>query len=1130
MLRLASLIVLAIVLAGLAESFPADAGAAAGAPAPPPILRHVLEIRLEPATGVIHVSDTLTWPPGSATEVELALNARLSVTSSQPAIESIGDVAGRPTAAGVGAAPQRRYRARLSSTDRSLRLRYEGALDFPLSDPREEYTRGFRETIGLVGPDGVYLSGDSFWYPHTEAGLLSFDMTVTLPDGWRVISQGKGISRDDHGMAAWSSEGAVEEIFLVGGPLQVWSAPAGPARAEVYLRAPDDPLVAKYLEATAQYLKMYGDLIAPYPFEKFSLVENFWETGYGMPSFTLLGPQILRFPFIVHSSYPHEILHNWWGNSVFVASDSGNWCEGLTAYMADHLIQEQRGKGEDHRRAALQRYRDYVQSARDFPLREFRARHSAATEAVGYGRTMMGFHMLRLRAGDDAFRSWASRFYREMRGRRAGFDDVRSTMEAVTGQDLSGFFEEWVDRPGAPALETKITGVAAVVKGFEVRGVLRQTQGGEPFHFDVPLVLQTEEEPVTAIVRPTDRDTPFTIHSAARPVMLHVDPAYDVFRRLDPRETPATIGRIFGEPKVLALLPSSAPAAEQEAYRSLVEGWRSDSHDPEVRMDAEVVSLPADRAVWILGRGNRFGHQVSVPPAEMSIGATKVSAGGEAMSRAGHSLVITARHPGDPSRAIGWIVADPMEAVPGLGRKLPHYGRYSWLGFEGSEPVNVLKGEWSASDSPLRIDLRSEAARAAVAAPLKLPARSALADLPPVFSTEALRSHVERLAQDEMEGRGIGSAGLDRAAGYIARQMEAIGLTPGGDGGGWLQWFATQTTPDGAPREIANVVGVLPGSSPAPDGPSVLVGAHYDHLGLGWPDPREGQKGKVHPGADDNASGVAVMLELARAMAAGEKPTRAIVFVAFTGEEAGLLGSRHYAQHPVRPLESTIGMINLDTVGRLRNGKISVLASGTATEWPHIFRGVSYVTGVESRLIPESLESSDQKSLIDRGVPAVQLFTEPHEDYHRPTDTADKVDTDGLVKVAAFTREALVYLAGRAEPLTVTIVGGGPPAAGAKGTGGGEGPPAARRVTLGTVPDFGFAGPGVKVSDVVAGSPAEAAGVRKGDILLRLDGEAIASLKGYSDLLRTKSPGQTVQVTVLREGQETVLSVTLAAR
>ena len=128
---------------------------------------------------------------------------------------------------------------------------------------------------------------------------------------------------------------------------------------------------------------MYRGLIGPYPYGKFALVENFWETGYGMPSFTLLGPQIIRFPFILSSSYPHEILHNWWGNSVFVDYETGNWCEGLTAYMADHLIQEQRGKGDEYRRDTLQKYRDYVRDGRDFPLTEFRSRHSAATEAVG---------------------------------------------------------------------------------------------------------------------------------------------------------------------------------------------------------------------------------------------------------------------------------------------------------------------------------------------------------------------------------------------------------------------------------------------------------------------------------------------------------------------------------------------------------------------------------------------------------------------------------------------------------------------------------------------------------------------------------------------------------------------------
>ena len=178
-----------------------------------------------------------------------------------------------------------------------------------------------------------------------------------------------------------------------------------------------------------------------------------------MPSYTLLGPQVIRFPFILSSSYPHEILHNWWGNSVFVDYASGNWCEGLTAYLADHLIQEQRGRGEEYRRDALQKYRNYVRDGRDFPLSEFRSRHSAATEAVGYGKTLMLFHMVRGRIGDESFRKWAARFYREHRGRQASFADVRRSLEAVSGQDFARFFMDHVAKPGAATLQVTVSGV-----------------------------------------------------------------------------------------------------------------------------------------------------------------------------------------------------------------------------------------------------------------------------------------------------------------------------------------------------------------------------------------------------------------------------------------------------------------------------------------------------------------------------------------------------------------------------------------------------------------------------------------------------------------------------------------------
>ena len=255
-----------------------------------------------------------------------------------------------------------------------------------------------------------------------------------------MVAPGNGTSRDAGGRARWDSHGAVDEITLVGGPLVVYREAAGAVEALAYLRQKDDALASKYLEATAQYLEMYRGLVGPYPYSKFALVENFWETGYGMPSYTLLGPQVIRFPFILTSSYPHEILHNWWGNSVFVDYASGNWCEGLTAYMADHLIQEQRGQGEAYRRDTLQKYRSYVKDGRDFPLTEFRSRHSAATEAVGYGKTLMLFHMLRQRLGDDGFRQWAARFYRENRGKQASFSDIRkrhgSRREAGPGPAL----------------------------------------------------------------------------------------------------------------------------------------------------------------------------------------------------------------------------------------------------------------------------------------------------------------------------------------------------------------------------------------------------------------------------------------------------------------------------------------------------------------------------------------------------------------------------------------------------------------------------------------------------------------------------------------------------------------------
>ena len=489
----------------------------------------------------------------------------------------------------------------------------------------------------------------------------------------------------------------------------------------------------------------------------------------------------------------------------------------------------------------------------------------------------------------------------------------------------------------------------------------------------------------------------------------------------------------------------------------------------------------------------------------------------------GHTAVVIARHPGDAEKAVGWITCDPLAALPGLGRKLPHYGKYSYLVFEGQEPVNVAKGQWEAVDSPLRVDLRA-GDRAAPLPPLKLETRKPLAEAPAVFSQKALVEHVAFLAAVEREGRGLGSRGEQEAAQYIAKRFEAAGLAPGGEGGTYVQSFEAKGA-DGALHRVANVVGLLRGAKAELAEKPLLVTAHYDHLGRGFPDVHKGDEGKIHPGADDNASGVAVMLELARNLAGGEPPARSIVFVAFAGEEAGKLGSKHYAEHGTPfPVKGIQAVVNLDTVGRLFDRKLQVIGTGTATEWVHIVRGAGFVTGIEAQSVPEALDASDQTSFIAKGIPAVQVFTGAHNDYHRPGDTADKLDAAGLVKVATFVKEIVVYLGGRAEPLTGT--------AAAAPTAPGQAPAATggRRVSLGTVPDFAFAGPGVGVSGVTPGSPAEKAGLKQGDVLLAIDDKPLGSLRDLSEALKALSPGQAVIVLIKRDGAEMRVSVTLAER
>ena len=1036
------------------------------------------------------------------------------------------------------------YIVALPADVRTFIVKYNGEIHSPLQKQKEESDRSFSETSGIISSNGIYLASSSYWYPWFSDDLVTFSMKVHLPQGWKAISQGER-TREESIVAGWKSQYPQDEIYLIAGKFTEYSKQAGSVQTLVFLRNPDEKLANKYLETGSQYLKMYSKLLGPYPYKKFALIENFWQTGYGMPSFTLLGSKIIRFPFILHSSYPHEILHNWWANGVFVDLSSGNWGEGLTAYLSDHLIKEQRGQGKEYRRTTLQKYTDYAAESKDFPLTEFRSRHSSATEAVGYGKTLMFFHMLRLQLGDKVFIKGLQKFYQEFKFKRAAFENLREVFEEVSGKDLQIEFNQWIKQTGAPEIRINHASAQADKKGYQLTAVLEQIQEAPAYTLRIPITvtLQDFEETYQTRVLMNDRHLEVSFHVPSKPLRLKVDPEFDLFRQLDRYETPPALSRAFGSDKVLIILPSLASKDILNEYRKVAESWqKSPSRQMEIKLDNEINELPADRTVWLFGKENLFNPKIidAMKGYDVSINNSGVSIGENEIKRKNHSTIFTTRHPDEPDFALAWVSTDNASAIPGLGRKLPHYGKYSYLAFEGDEPSIVLKGRWPTLNSPMSVPIElsdnkeipsslplQRAETTPVGVVTKLVPRQALAYLPAVFSAKRMTSIISFLADKKMKGRGLGTAELDKAADFIASKFNEAGLeTISGKKGSYFQEWNEKNGEFNQNIALKNVVGVIRGSNPDLEGQSVVLSAHYDHLGLGWPDVRQGNKGKIHPGSDDNASGVAILLELAQILGKRWKPDRTVVFVAFTGEEAGLLGSKHYVKIEKKfPVDKIIGVLNLDTVGRLGKKKLMIFGTGSAREWIHIFMGAGYVTGVPIEAVSKDFGSSDQKSFLDAGVPAVQFFSGPHLDYHSPTDTIDKVDKAGLVKVASVLKEAVEYLAGREEQLTSLL----DTQRGFASRKSAE-PDQGRKISLGTIPDFAFEGKGIKIIGTLPDSPAEKAGLQKDDMLTHVNGNKIDNLRSFSDFLKSMKPGDTVVITFLREGNEKIVSVEVEAR
>jgi hypothetical protein len=318
---------------------------------------------------------------------------------------------------------------------------------------------------------------------------------------------------------------------------------------------------------------------------------------------------------------------------------------------------------------------------------------------------------------------------------------------------------------------------------------------------------------------------------------------------------------------------------------------------------------------------------------------------------------------------------------------------------------------------------------------------------------------------------------------------------------------------------VNNVLAYLPGKSDE----YVIIGAHYDHLGRGNYDSlAPSQIGQIHPGADDNASGTAGVLELARLMAPLKgQIQRGILFASFAGEELGLLGSAHWVQEPTLPLDKAVAMLNMDMIGRIKDGKVYIGGVGTGSSLKAAVEQAQTGSNFKIEYSPGGYSASDHTSFVTKKIPVLFFFSGLHSDYHKPSDTWDKIDPQAAARLVNVVGNTGLQLASAQErPTFIAVVEDKP----LGGSGGGYGP------YFGSIPDFGQTENGVKFSDVKPASPAAKAGLKAGDILVQFGDKPIKNLYDFTDALRRSKVGDLVEVTVMRDGKPLKASVKLEQR
>jgi aminopeptidase N len=660
----------------------------------------------------------------------------------------------------------RRFDILLKNIKRSLLLSvsYEGRIYDPIVKEKAlQFVRG-DQTSGLISEEGVYLAASSHWYPDRPDSMASFRVHAKIPEPFRVITQGERLSEErKSGLweSRWFNPLPAEGLTLVAGKYSVQTRKVNDILVSTYFFPEDDRLSEIFLNAAEEYLSIYSGLLGPYPYKKFDIVQNFFSTGYGIPTFTLLSPDAIRQgkEFLRPGALDHEIVHSWWGHAVSVKLGTGNWVEALTSYCTNYFYKELK-MGEEaarkHRQDILQKYAIQVSPSKDHPLRRFEGKEDEAGAQVGYGKGSMVFHMLRMLVGKDLFFETLRRFAVTYRGKQAAWTDIQDVFEKADGRKLDGFFSQWLDRPGGPRLRLEDIHYQITDKGYRISGEV--VQEGEGYELSVVLRIDDGVEVKTLPLDTLVPRTLFSIEVPRIPVKVDIDPDAHLFRKLDPGEILPCLNAFLEEDKKIFILPGQGDEESREIYRTLAQ-MALDKKGGKLLFTKDVREEDiVNSSLMLLGESYRepiFSKLLSKLPHPIVHKEGSFWINGKKVGAEDESFLITFPHPLSPGR---WVTLffGLSSASLSRARYVFFYGWDSYLLFRNGRPIE--RGRFSPKATPASVDFLSQQFNQ--------------------IDAQRLRNHLSHLASRDMGGRLPGTPGYRKAQAYLIDRLMEIGMTP----------------------------------------------------------------------------------------------------------------------------------------------------------------------------------------------------------------------------------------------------------------------------------------------------------------------------------------------------------------